>query len=77
MEELKLCKDCKHCRRDPLLGYEYAKCRAIADPVSGKPRWYCSTERDAMFDANNRCGSQGKLWERKESFGKRILALFA
>ena len=74
---LKLCKDCKHVRRDSVLGYAYAKCAAPVDgnvnPVTGGPVWFCSTERNAAFNSINECGSKGRLWEAKPpSFASRL-----
>lgn len=48
---MKLCKDCKHAKRNWLHGWEYAKCRRHApeaDPVTGKlvrRETYCSNQR--------------------------------
>jgi hypothetical protein len=74
-KELKLCKDCKHCRpyvtvnrhwlfRYPTtmeINYEYAKCAAAnINPVDGSASSYCNTER--AYPAN-KCGPEGKLFE--------------
>lgn len=72
---MKLCKDCKHNRRDWLFGQMFAKCGAIVNPVNGKPVWYCETERNPVFDRNNECGSTGKLWEKRQSLWQRIKSM--
>lgn len=72
---MKLCKDCKHNRRSWLFGQEFAKCAAIIDPSTGKPKWYCSTERTPYFDNLSLCGSTGKLWEQRVSLWSRIKAM--
>ena len=52
-KSIRLCKDCRWSRRDWLLGWEFAKCRApenaIVDAVTGKTRYktqYCSVIRE-------------------------------
>jgi hypothetical protein len=67
--EIKLCKDCKHAKRDLLLGYRYAKCQAA--PKAPAPYmlttgegvkggfFYCETERTFT------CGIVGRNFEPK------------
>lgn len=64
----KLCKDCRHGKRDWLFGWEFAKCRAPQTAemnlVDGhaEPR-YCENQR--KFDLPSTCGAAGKFYEPK------------
>jgi len=68
-DAIKLCRDCKHARPDRSLfarlfgeTWNFAKCAAEPDPVTGAPAFHCSTQRkDYGNDAS--CGKAGKWWE--------------
>lgn len=61
MSDIKLCKDCKHIKKD-WAGYEFAKCAvSIKCRVTGEGNW-CSIERDYPSDV---CGPAGKAFEPK------------
>ena len=65
---LKLCKECKHSKRDWVLGWEYAKCGAAQasgiDLVAGKTLYtsYCSVQRNH----SSCCGKDAKFFEEKK-----------
>ena len=63
-EQIKLCRDCKHCEPDVFLifkSYDIAKCKSkvAVNPVTGKGGAYCGVER--VGD----CGREAKYWEAK------------
>jgi len=60
---MKLCKDCKHYDRGSFLYFfKFPKCKNTINPVDGKSRYHCDTER--MFPTLG-CGPSGKNWEAK------------
>lgn len=61
---MKFCKDCKH-YRSSILGYDFARCANVPNPVNGKPLGFCEVERK---DYTTTCGPGGKFFEeaRKE-----------
>lgn len=69
---IKVCKDCKHSKRDWLFGWQFAKCRAYpisdVDLVTGKKttvyeQTYCDNQRK-NYTFN--CGPQAKHFEPKK-----------
>jgi hypothetical protein len=62
MDEIKLCKDCKHAKKSLLFGYEFARCTvSIKNRATGEG-WYCRVEREFP---SNVCGPSGKAFEPK------------
>lgn len=68
-EDLKICKECKHCKfMLTSLGYmcTHPKVAVVhANLVNGKKKYiyqYCIHERDSW---HNTCGPRGELFERK------------
>ncbi len=58
------CTSCRHYKASRL-GADLAKCRETAD--------FIQLSRSISFDAVNRCGSTGRLWEpRPLSFWRRL-----
>ena len=68
---MKLCTNCKWKRIgwfDQILGITFwARCGhpLNADPSTGKPSFYGSTERSESFDRVSKCGHSGRLFEPK------------
>lgn len=74
MSDKKICRNCKHSRRDWFFGWAHAKCKAPqwADTsvVTGKvvyPTIYCENQR--IFTEDRYCGPSGQWYEPK---GKMI-----
>jgi hypothetical protein len=78
MNEVKLCKDCKHCIpvHYPHWKHRFSKCKAVHDyinTVSGDVTYqYCSIVRRST----GRCGTQATLFEQKVSLYGKIKAYF-
>ena len=74
MTEPKLCRNCKHYRRDSLLTFfsdKYDKCMRPIPHVSlitGKrqiPHLYCEMERTGQSVCGTPCGENAHYWEAK------------
>ncbi len=75
MSDIKLCKDCKHCRPDEDYmtfwrkrltpkALKFARC-VVDDYVGSEDgTWYCSTQRTSELE--ELCGKKGRFWEPKE-----------
>lgn len=65
-QEIPLCRDCVFLRRDLLFfwSHQFSRCAApqTRNPVDGKPRYYCDTER--RFEADS-CGKSGRWFVAK------------
>ena len=74
MTDPKLCKNCKHIRRNWItylfVGDEFSKCGRPVNPdlVSGKTELknYCSIERKYWYSIDA-CGPEGKYFEERKS----------
>jgi hypothetical protein len=74
---MKLCKDCKHSKRDFTFGWQFGKCMReppAVDPVDGKQKktgLYCSTQREFP----HLCGPEAKYFEQKPTLVERLEGL--
>jgi len=75
--KLKLCKDCRWCKKDKDGGYKYAVCKSPKrhfkdiDMVSGeeKSKNYCDIDRECRFLLSlmvSVCGEKARWFEPKE-----------
>jgi hypothetical protein len=79
MQELKICKDCKHCTKLGLGTHRYdygckRNCKIEIDLVIGQENvdytniLYCDVERCYILSDNNitdRCGKEGRYFEQR------------
>jgi hypothetical protein len=78
MNEVKLCKYCKHCipRHSLAEKYRFSMCKAVIlyiNTVNGEvTNSYCSI----MRKSTGRCGTQATLFEQKLSLYAKIKAYF-
>jgi hypothetical protein len=77
MNDVKLCKNCKHFRRDNILWWQldFAKCKAPQnekkDLISGKITYrvkYCESQRSVSDDPFS-CSASGQWFEAKNNGG--------